>query len=410
MWIHVPLTFCPSAVAWADSNSGSDLLYQTLAQSLMWKAKHMRPQFWQSACEKTPWIARLFGQIYEPLTAARGVEKWIASLADIRANLSAVPDTDAAKMTRDTCGQLLLPLSEPSIRPCVSLKTSEDIYHLDLSKSPESYATWAIRLKRGCLQRRKQAQAITENDSSYWPTTTTMDAVTEIITPNDKYVRTASGNIRRHTKTGWSRSLGLARTAKMWPTILASAGVGPSTKEVMAGDPKKRIDVAIQLWRTPLTSDSNGGVEEFVTGKNLRLNLRSQANTLYPCGRQDQTIKTNGAKFPHTLNPQFCEWLMGWPIGWTEFAPVGMALSHWRQRMLGELSRLFGIIRRFAPDVENNTNAYIDSVSRATGIDSHYQMDLDNTKTMLSLMKAIIKHENGKQPYTDEEIVKAITC
>ncbi len=94
--------------------------------------------------------------------------------------------------------------------------------------------------------------------------------------------------------------------------------------------------------------------------------------------------------------------------------------AHYGLRALAKLIRnynkyyglrtIFGIIRRFAPDVENNTNAYIDSVSRATGIDSHYQMDLDNTKTMLALIKAIIKHENGRQPYTDEEIIKAITC
>jgi DNA (cytosine-5)-methyltransferase 1 len=167
-----------------------------------------------------------------------------------------------------------------------------------------------------------------------------MDAMTDIISGNDQYKRSASGNLRRHTKTGWSRSLGLARTAKLWPTILASAGVGPSSKEIAAGDPKKRIDVAVQLWRTPVTSDCNGGAEEFVRGKNLRLTLRSQANTLYPCGLQDQTMPHNGPKYPHTLNPLFCEWLMGWPIGWTGFAPVGTALSHWRRRMHGELLRL----------------------------------------------------------------------
>jgi hypothetical protein len=93
----------------------------------MWKAKYMRQQFWQNAWRKTPWIAHLFGQIYEPLTASRGVEKWIASLADTRANLSARQDTDAGKTIPDTCGQLLLPLFEPLSRPCASSKTSEDI-------------------------------------------------------------------------------------------------------------------------------------------------------------------------------------------------------------------------------------------------------------------------------------------
>ncbi|WP_234033124.1 hypothetical protein [Erythrobacter rubeus] len=40
------------------------------------------------------------------------------------------------------------------------------------------------------------------------------------------------------------------------------------------------------------------------------------------------------------LNPYFVEWLMGWPIGWTDFAPAGTALSPWLQRMRGNLSTL----------------------------------------------------------------------
>jgi hypothetical protein len=94
--------------------------------------------------------------------------------------------------------------------------------------------------------------------------------------------------------------------------------------------------------------------------------------------------------------------------------------AHYGLRALAKLIRnynkyyglrtIFSIINRFAPGCENDTNAYIASVSQATGIDSHYQMDLDDTKTMLALMKAIIRHENGRQPYSDDEIKKAITC
>ena len=40
------------------------------------------------------------------------------------------------------------------------------------------------------------------------------------------------------------------------------------------------------------------------------------------------------------LNPLFVEWLMGWPRGWTDFAPVGMAWSAWERRMGSEYSRM----------------------------------------------------------------------
>lgn len=41
-----------------------------------------------------------------------------------------------------------------------------------------------------------------------------------------------------------------------------------------------------------------------------------------------------------TLNPLFVEWLMGWPPGWTDFAPLGTESSRWWRRMRSELSQL----------------------------------------------------------------------
>jgi hypothetical protein len=71
---------------------------------------------------------------------------------------------------------------------------------------------------------------------------------------------------------------------------------------------------------------------------------------------------------------------------------------------------IHSIINRFAPSTENLTDAYIASVCKATGFDAQTQLDLENTDVMLALIKAIIKHENGRQPYTYEEIRKAIEC
>ena len=36
------------------------------------------------------------------------------------------------------------------------------------------------------------------------------------------------------------------------------------------------------------------------------------------------------------LNPCYAEWMMGWPIGWTGFGPVGTAWSRWSHVMRGE--------------------------------------------------------------------------
>lgn len=89
-------------------------------------------------------------------------------------------------------------------------------------------------------------------------------------------------------------------------------------------------------------------------------------------------------------------------------------------RALGKLLRNYnryygirtinGIIKRFAPATENQTDAYIKSVAASTGYDPHLQLNLESNAVLVKLMKAIIKHENGKQPYTDEEIEAALQC
>lgn len=84
--------------------------------------------------------------------------------------------------------------------------------------------------------------------------------------------------------------------------------------------------------------------------------------------------------------------------------------------LLRNYNRFYGIrtiksiITRFAPDTENNTAAYIASVCKATGFTDYAQLDLESADVLLPLIKAIIKHENGQQPYTDEQILEGIKC
>ena len=60
------------------------------------------------------------------------------------------------------------------------------------------------------------------------------------------------------------------------------------------------------------------------------------------------------------------------------------------------------IITRFAPHVENKTDAYVANVARALGVGPDDVVDLDRFDVMLPLVKAIIQQENGRQPYSAE--------
>lgn len=66
------------------------------------------------------------------------------------------------------------------------------------------------------------------------------------------------------------------------------------------------------------------------------------------------------------------------------------------------------IISTFAPSTENDTNAYVQAVCNDCGVDSNDVLDMDNCETMTKLVKAIIKHENGVQPYSDAVILDGL--
>jgi hypothetical protein len=67
------------------------------------------------------------------------------------------------------------------------------------------------------------------------------------------------------------------------------------------------------------------------------------------------------------------------------------------------------IIDRWAPPTENNTAAYIRSICEAVDAYPDEMIDVRDYHTIKPLVKAIIKHENGQQPYSDAQIDKALT-
>lgn len=69
---------------------------------------------------------------------------------------------------------------------------------------------------------------------------------------------------------------------------------------------------------------------------------------------------------------------------------------------------LSGIIHTYAPNNENNTQGYINAVSRMTGLNPYDRLDLHSPDVLQKLIPAIIKHENGTQPFSSEEINLAI--
>lgn len=74
------------------------------------------------------------------------------------------------------------------------------------------------------------------------------------------------------------------------------------------------------------------------------------------------------------------------------------------------LDTLEGIISRWAPATENDTRAYIATVAQAVGVGPRQAIDLTNPETLGAVTRAMIRVENGQQPYSDEQIANGLNA
>lgn len=71
------------------------------------------------------------------------------------------------------------------------------------------------------------------------------------------------------------------------------------------------------------------------------------------------------------------------------------------------INTIRGIIYRYAPPNENDTESYISHVSRALGISPDEAIAADQLPALLAVM---ITHENGIQPYSAETIAAGVAA
>lgn len=72
------------------------------------------------------------------------------------------------------------------------------------------------------------------------------------------------------------------------------------------------------------------------------------------------------------------------------------------------LKTIRSIISRYAPPNENQTQVYIQSVSKQIGRYPDEPIDIEERGILTVFIKAIVRIENGIQPYKDETIQKGI--
>lgn len=63
-----------------------------------------------------------------------------------------------------------------------------------------------------------------------------------------------------------------------------------------------------------------------------------------------------------------------------------------------------GFINRWAPPSENNTKVYVDQVAKRVGVEPDSMVNVHEYEVAFPLVEAIIRHENGQQPYSKDVI------
>ena len=238
-----------------------------------------------------PYVRLLSGPTYEPSTAALGAAAWISCLPVTPASLSRRPASGSASEIRAICGPTSPASSGSASRRASFSRTSRDTCLWDFPSSPKSYERWATELRRACSRRSKSARLTFGEGSSLWPTPTASDFANGVDITID-----AKGPRFSPEKDEGGKQVGMRMAARnwavMWETMTALGWMPvrpPSTR-----------------FSRPLLST-------------IRLGRRSSPSDVI-------------------CNPDFLDWSMGWPPGWSDVTRPVTGSSRWLQRSRTALS------------------------------------------------------------------------
>jgi len=263
----------------AGSPSDSSSWSETFARSVTWRGKLSASTSWSRRAKRVLWIMRLSGLISEPSMASRGVASWISSLRASRASPTASPASDAETPTSALSGPRSPGSSATASPQLSSSRTSTGLLFEDPLLTFEQWASSCVRLA--------------------W-----------------RLPRTSA---RRTSGSGGLLSL---------PTPIARDHRSGKASKATWDKNARPLSEVIERLLTPTASDANAsGAAGYSTasGRHSGITLTDAVLGAASAGRRGQ------------LNPQLCEWMLGFPIGWTASAPSEMEWVRWWWRMRGGL-------------------------------------------------------------------------
>jgi len=231
-----------------------------------------------------------YGMTFRPLTADRGEELLMSYLAAFRAKTSALPErARASQESAAECGDTWRG-SLARFDPDTSLWKT--VQHSLLEDSESCSVIWprsGMTADGQCWELPTLERRTSATGSGLWPTPVASDI---------------GSRSKPYAQGGTPLSL-----AVKWPTPTVCGNYNRKGASATSGD---GLATAVNRWPTPIARDSRS--------------VRGGARTVNSLGSEPLITQvaiaegvTDGA-----LNPMWVEWLMGWPLGWTDLKPLEM--------------------------------------------------------------------------------------
>ena len=236
-----------------------------------------------------------FGMTFAPLTDDRGEELLMWFLEASRARTSAQPE-EAPGLTESEagCGAKWRELSVRYDPDSCSWKTHRCLWDEDLSACSLTLPKWGLMRDGVLLERMTLALPTAANDAGLWRTPT-------VGMLNADRAKDPEYTARKESKGQTITLADQVKNPRMWPTPLATDGSkgGPNQK---GGKGDLRLSSAVHQFPTPTATNTKAH------------HMRGSDNGKE---REARSYGETGQ-----LNPSWVEWLMGWPLGWTDLKPL----------------------------------------------------------------------------------------
>ena len=301
------------------------------------------------------------GTMSAPSTESPGVEWWISSLEASRVRTSPPPEKAKASVesAADSGKKWHGSFAKWDHDSC-SWKTHQFSLLGGLESFSETWPRWGMMRDGACWEQSIPAHLTNESESGSWPTIRSTDGERG---GRGDLIQAVRGNQNSHFR--------------LWQTPVADDAVNREAGKINSrGEPK--LSAQVKLWPTPTRNDAVGAGYQRANGnhfftlpgavgatKHLPPEMEEKRKMIWPTPNQrdykDSGPTQGNRKSPNlgtmvhqwatpttadaqggpgrsdkrkggdnlrtqaggSLNPTWVEWLMGWPLGWTDCAHSG---------------------------------------------------------------------------------------